>query len=214
MVGGKAQARVPADAEMVPVKEIRIAAFFPRSSPFSQAKGRNRLNQKKMAYKIEVMHHKKYQVFQENADTLIEMVGQGKWDTNGNVMVYWQLGEYMAREYRANRDNPAYIDFFITSLSADTRMSKTTLMAMKRFYTLYPLAAHISSALSWAHYLLLIDIPDDEKRMFYQRMAVDRAWTPRELDQAIRNQLYEKKLETNNRVTRRMYRPPLTDGWV
>ena len=216
MVGVPMPAMARADTKSVSMAEIHIAAFFPRSSPFSQAKGRNRLNKKKMANKIEAVHQRKYRAFQAKAKTLIDMMGQAalKGEDSQNVMIYWQLGEYIMREYHANRDNPAYIDFFITSLSVDTQMSKMTLKAMERFYTIYPLAAHISPLLSWAHYRLLIDIQDEEKRMFYQKTAEERSWTPGELEQAIQERLYEKNLETENRITWQISPTISGLGWI
>lgn len=60
------------------------------------------------------------------------------------------------------------------------------------FYRIYPIANTLYSQLNWSQYKLLIAIPDEYKREYYQLEAVNNCWTKRELERQINTQLYER----------------------
>ena len=63
----------------------------------------------------------------------------------------------------------------------------------------YPIANTVCSQLNWSQYKLLISIPDEYKREYYQLEAVNNAWTKRELERQINSQLYERLLLSNDK---------------
>ena len=64
---------------------------------------------------------------------------------------------------------------------------------------MYPIANTVCSQLNWSQYKLLISIPDEYKREYYQLEAVNNAWTKRELERQINSQLYERLLLSNDK---------------
>lgn len=67
------------------------------------------------------------------------------------------------------------------------------------FYRIYPIANTLYSQLNWSQYKLLIAIPDEYKREYYQLEAVNNCWTKRELERQINTQLYERLLLSNDK---------------
>lgn len=69
----------------------------------------------------------------------------------------------------------------------------------RQFYRLYPIANALRSQLNWSQYKMLISIPDDDKREYYELEAVNNAWTGRELERQINSMLYERLLLSNDK---------------
>ena len=69
----------------------------------------------------------------------------------------------------------------------------------RQFYRIYSIANTVCSQLNWSQYKLLISIPDEYKREYYQLEAVNNAWTKRELERQINSQLYERLLLSNDK---------------
>lgn len=59
----------------------------------------------------------------------------------------------------------------------------------RQFYKMYPIATALRTQFNWTQYKLLIAIPDDYKREYYELEAVNNAWTKRELERQINSQL-------------------------
>ena len=56
---------------------------------------------------------------------------------------------------------------------------------------MYPIASALRSQFNWTQYKLLIVIPDDYKREYYELEAINNCWTARELERQINSQLYK-----------------------
>ena len=69
----------------------------------------------------------------------------------------------------------------------------------RQFYRTYPIANTVCSQLNWSQYKLLISIPDEYKREYYQLEAINNAWTKREMERQINSQLYERLLLSNDK---------------
>ena len=69
----------------------------------------------------------------------------------------------------------------------------------RQFYKMYPNASALRSQFNWTQYKLLIVIPDDYKREYYELEAINNCWTARELERQINSQLYERLLLSNDK---------------
>ena len=64
----------------------------------------------------------------------------------------------------------------------------------RQFYRIYPIANAVRSQLNWTQYRMLIQIPDPDKREYYELEAVNNGWTGRELERQINSMLYERSV--------------------
>ena len=69
----------------------------------------------------------------------------------------------------------------------------------RQFYRLYPIANAVRSQLNWTQYKMLIQIPDPDKREYYELEAANNGWTGRELERQINSMLYERLLLSNDK---------------
>ena len=69
----------------------------------------------------------------------------------------------------------------------------------RQFYRIYPIANALRSQLNWTQYRMLIQIPDPDKRKYYELEAVNNGWTGRELERQINSMLYERLLLSNDK---------------
>lgn len=69
----------------------------------------------------------------------------------------------------------------------------------RQFYRLYPIANALRSQLNWTQYRMLIQIPDPNKREYYELEAVNECWTGRQLERQINSMLYERLLLSNDK---------------
>ncbi len=57
---------------------------------------------------------------------------------------------------------------------------------------------HFPSALAWSHYLVLLRVPSNEARVFYEIEAVRECWSVRQLERQIGAQLFERLMKNRN----------------
>lgn len=57
----------------------------------------------------------------------------------------------------------------------------------------------LRSQLNWSQYRMLIQIPDPDKREYYELEAVNEGWTGRQLERQINSMLYERLLMSNDK---------------
>ena len=69
----------------------------------------------------------------------------------------------------------------------------------RQFYREYPIGNALRLQLNWSQYRSLIQIPDQDKREYYELEAVNNAWTGRELQRQIDSMLYERLLMSNDK---------------
>jgi hypothetical protein len=169
------------------------ASFFPTSSPFSHNQDGSRLNRKKMLRKLESMNREYYKTFQKRAENMFVLLKKKENLTGNNILVYWQLGEQIRTEKKLHPDNPQYDAFFMDQLSRELGLDPSTLTRIESFYALYPLVADLSLELTWPHYLRLIPIADPAQRLYYQRLATEKHWSPQDLENKISQRAYERK---------------------
>ena len=55
------------------------------------------------------------------------------------------------------------------------------MMKVARFYSDEEMFATLSQTLTWSHFLELVTIEDNNKRLFYQQMGIAEHWSVRQL---------------------------------
>ena len=111
---------------------------------------------------------------------------------NIKVQTYWQIGERIVREELAQEERADYGEELIKKLSNDLNIHERTLYRIWSFYKIYPILTTVLSELSWSHYLVLINIKNQEERKFYELQSVKESWSVRELEKRVKSKEYEK----------------------
>ena len=121
------------------------------------------------------------------------------------VQMYWQLGRRIFEEEQQGKDRADYGSYLIKNLAKQLEpdygsgFSVRQLSFCRQFYRLYPIENALRSQLNWTQYRTLIQIPDVDKREYYELEAVNNSWTARELERQINSQLYERLLLSNDK---------------
>ena len=120
------------------------------------------------------------------------------------VQMYWQR---IFEEEQQGKERADYGAYLIKNLAKELQpeygsgFSARQLAFCRQFYRLYPIANALRSQLNWTQYRMLIQIPETDKREYYELEAVNNAWTSRELERQIHSQLYERLLLSNDKET-------------
>lgn len=121
------------------------------------------------------------------------------------VQMYWQMGKRIFEEEQQGKDRADYGSYLIKNLAKQLQpeygsgFGVRQLEMCRRFYRLYPIANALRSQLNWTQYRMLIQIPDKDKREYYELETVNNCWTARELERQINSQLYERLLLSNDK---------------
>ena len=113
------------------------------------------------------------------------------------VKAYWNIGKIIVVEEQNGKNNAKYGEYLIANLSKKLKrdfgkgFSVTNLKNMRRFYNTFPNGQTLSDHLSWSHYLLLLKIKEEEKRLFYLQESIESNWSVRELDRQISFLLFD-----------------------
>lgn len=121
------------------------------------------------------------------------------------VQMYWQLGRRIFEEEQQGKERADYGSYLIKNLALrlepeyGSGFGRRQLETCRQFYREYPIANALRAQLNWAQYRLLMQIPDPDKREYYELEAVNNAWTGRELKRQIDSLLYERLLMSNDK---------------
>lgn len=121
------------------------------------------------------------------------------------VQMYWQLGRRIFEEEQQGKERADYGTYLTRELSKQlvpeygSGFGVRQLEICRQFYRTYPNANTVRSQLNWSQYRLLIQIPDSDKREYYELEAVNNAWTGREMKRQIDSMLYERLLMSNDK---------------
>lgn len=121
------------------------------------------------------------------------------------VQMYWHLGERIFVEEQNGKDRANYGTFLTKSLASvlepeyGSGFCIRQLEMCRRFYRTYPIASALRSQLNWTQYRRLIQIPDPDKREYYELESVNNSWTAREMERQINSMLYERLLMSTDK---------------
>ena len=123
------------------------------------------------------------------------------------VQMYWNLGRRIFEEEQQGRERAEYGKYLIKNLSLKlvkeygSGFSERQLKFCRQFYKVYQIGNAVRSQLNWSQYRMLIQIPDPDKREYYELESVNNAWNGRELERQINSHLYERLLLSNDKET-------------
>lgn len=175
---------------------VQLASFFPPSSPFISSRNRDRLNSRKLSRKMESAHMEKYRDFVRRTEKLMVLIknpAKASESAHQEILVFWQFGEQLVLEKNQQKANKAYAVFLTHQLSTELSMDKTTLSEIENLYMAYPESSGIETSLSFDHYRVLLDVADKTERLNFQRQAVEKKWSPKELEDRINRKTIERK---------------------
>ncbi len=113
---------------------------------------------------------------------------------------YWNIGRIICQYEQSVPDRADYGKQTLKELAKElTRefgkgFSRANLYNMRLFYQTYEKIQTVSGKLSWSHYCELLSISDSDKRSFYEKEALNSAWSVRELKRQIESSLFERLL--------------------
>lgn len=121
------------------------------------------------------------------------------------VQMYWNIGKRIFEEEQQGKERADYGAYLIKNLAKELEpeygsgFGQRQLERARQFFRLYPIASAVRSQLNWSQYRMLMQIPDADKREYYELEAVNNAWTGRELERQINSMLYERLLLSNDK---------------
>ena len=122
------------------------------------------------------------------------------------VQAYWQIGKIIVEHennggFQLGNRVPEF-EALSTRLSAEfgKGFSVRTLQQMRKFYLCFPDANALRSRLTWTHYRLLLQVDNDEARLWYMNEAVVSGWSSRQLDRQISSLYYERILASRDKA--------------
>ncbi|MCO5258592.1 MAG: PDDEXK nuclease domain-containing protein [Crocinitomicaceae bacterium] len=137
---------------------------------------------------------------------LSEIIDQGKkaivsYVNQTLTLVYWQVGHRINQEFLHN-DRAEYAENIVSTVSGQLAdkfgrgFSKKNVWRMIQFSKAiddFEIVSTVSRQLSWSHFVEILPIENQEKRLFYLNKACEEKWSVREL----RNQIERKTFERN-----------------
>ena len=117
-------------------------------------------------------------------------------------MTFWNVGKYIIEDLNYQTYS-AYGQKILATLSQRlmarygkgfTYSALTRMMKVARIYNDPEMFATLSQTLTWSHFLELITIEDDTKRLFYQQMGIAEHWSVNQLRNKQDEMAYERSL--------------------
>ena len=121
------------------------------------------------------------------------------------VQMYWAIGQRIVEKEQQGRERADYGTYLIKRLAQEIEpeygsgFGERQLKFCRQFYKTYPNGNALRSQLNWSQYRMLIQIPDPDKREYYELEAVNEGWTGRQLERQINSMLYERLLLSNDK---------------
>lgn len=121
------------------------------------------------------------------------------------VQMYWRIGQRIVEEEQGGNIRAEYGAKLIRNLAAQLEpefgsgFSYRQLNFSRQFYLEYPKVNALRSQFNWTQYRALIQIPDKDKREYYELEAANNNWTAREMERQIHSMLYERLLLSSDK---------------
>ena len=119
--------------------------------------------------------------------------------------MYWAIGQRIVEKEQQGRERADYGTYLIKRLAQEIEpeygsgFGERQLKFCRQFYKTYPNGNALRSQLNWSQYRMLIQIPDPDKREYYELETVNEGWTGRQLERQINSMLYERLLLSNDK---------------
>ena len=121
----------------------------------------------------------------------------------------WLIGYRIAEEELKGESRAEYGANIIKNLSKELQnlygkgFTKSNLYSFYSFYKTFPeifqtLSGKSANALTWSHYLVLLQVQDERARKWYEEEASTQMWSVRTLQRNISSQYYYRMLKSQN----------------
>lgn len=121
------------------------------------------------------------------------------------VQTYWELGKRLTEENLTQ--NAGYGDSVMEDLAEDLDVDVDTLRKAVLFFGRFKIQGPGALNLNWAHYRVLLALPDSEERNFYEKEALRFGWTRDELRRAIGRDEFGKQGVHGKKARSKLKRP-------
>ena len=121
------------------------------------------------------------------------------------VQMYWTIGQRIVEKEQQGKERADYGTYLIKNLAKEIEpefgsgFGERQLKFCRQFYNTYPIRNALRSQLNWSQYRMLIQIPDPDKREYYELEAVNEGWSGRQLERQVNSMLYERLLMSNDK---------------
>lgn len=124
------------------------------------------------------------------------------------LQTYWKIGKIIADDDALHSGDLGYERQSLRQLSRELTsefgkgFSRSNLSNMRQLYLTHKDVQTLSGQLSWSHYCELLSISDEQRRSFYEKEAVNSAWSVRELRRQIESSLFERLILSSGEVNK------------
>jgi len=136
-------------------------------------------------------------------DHLVAAVGQmleegkkaGQQADSSLAKIYWNIGDKLMEAGLIGRDH--YGESVIEQLAEDLEINAQTIrraVVFRRVYDDKNLSRSVKF-LTWSHYRLLVEIRDDDARLYYEEKAASQGWSRDRMKTAIASREYEREVK-------------------
>ena len=120
------------------------------------------------------------------------------------VMAYWNIGKVIVED-ELNWERAEYGKKILKNISI--RLTKEFgkgfdergLRRMCQFYKCFEIRAALRPELSWTHYRRLINVENEDARIWYMNEAANSMWSTRQLDRQISTLYYDRLLTSHDK---------------
>ncbi|WP_386691454.1 MULTISPECIES: PDDEXK nuclease domain-containing protein [unclassified Lonepinella] len=122
------------------------------------------------------------------------------------VQSYWHIGRLIVEDEQQGESRAEYGKYVLKELSERlTEMfgkgfDVTNLRKMRQFFLAFPIRDTLCLELSWSHYRRLIQVENQQARLWYMRETIEQNWSVRALDRQISVLYYERLLASQNKT--------------
>lgn len=121
------------------------------------------------------------------------------------VLTYWKVGQRIVEEEQNGAARAAYGKGLLHNLSERLTeefgkgLDERELRKMRQFYLSFPNWDTVRPELSWSHYRRLLNVDNEQARLWYMNEAALGAWSTRQLDRQISTLYYERLLASQDK---------------
>ncbi|MFA5167406.1 MAG: DUF1016 N-terminal domain-containing protein [Candidatus Omnitrophota bacterium] len=115
------------------------------------------------------------------------------------VRAYWDTGNFINQHIQANGGRAEYGKKIVGQLAEDIKLHSSVLQRCSQFAEMFPDFRIVAARrqLTWAHYRVLLTVPDEEKRLELMDRAENEKWVSRDLEIEVRNLNWEIREEAS-----------------
>jgi len=144
---------------------------------------------------------------------LVQIIEQGKKQVavqvnSTVVLTYWQIGKTI-NEHILNNERAAYGKEIVSTVSTKlverfgNSFAESNLRRMIQFSELFAnfeIVVPLARQLSWAHFIILLPLKNNESRLYYAQKAIEGTWGKRELRHQIERKAFERAEIANTQL--------------